>query len=181
MFPRTPPGSVSGDSGTVAERSPRGQWEHRELVVWGAHGGAGTSTLAAWLQPAWDIGAMRAEPYPQYPAIVSSGRALVVTCRSTARAAAQATSAVAAVTSQGGQVAVIAVVSDGWPEPATATSRLRLLETQAGLVIRIPFIPGLRLADDPASVPLPRRALRAVAQIQAACGRALPISRPQEA
>ena len=30
----------------------------------------------------------------------------------------QATKAVAAVTSQGGQVAVLAVVSDGWPEPA---------------------------------------------------------------
>ncbi len=180
MLPQTPADSFSGDSGTVSERLPRERWQHRDLVIWGAHGGAGTTTLATWLQPAWDMGAMRPEPNPQHPAIVARGRALVVTCRSTAWSAAQATNAVAAVIRQGGQVAVIAVVSDGWPEPATATSRLRLLEPQAGLVIRVPFIPGLRLADDPASVPLPRRALRAVAHIQAACGRTFPITPPQE-
>ena len=38
-------------------------------------------------------------------------------------------------------------------------------------MIRVPFIPALRLADDPAEVPLPRRARRALAQIQAAAGR----------
>ena len=38
-------------------------------------------------------------------------------------------------------------------------------------MIRVPFVPGLRLADDPADVPLPRRARRALAQIQAAAGR----------
>jgi hypothetical protein len=77
---------------------------------------------------------------------------------------------------QGGHVAVVAVVSDGWPEPSTATSRLRLLEPHALAVIRVPFVPGLRLADDPAPVPLPRRALRALAQIQAACGRTSTLS-----
>jgi hypothetical protein len=38
-------------------------------------------------------------------------------------------------------------------------------------VIRVPFIPALRLADDPAEVPLPRRARRALALIQAATSR----------
>ena len=71
-------------------------------------------------------------------------------------------------------MAVLAVVSDGWPEPAAATSRFRLLEPQAGAVIRVPFIPALRLADDPAAVPLPRRARRALTQIQAATGRSFP-------
>ena len=119
---------------------PRQGWQRRELVIWGAHGGAGTSTLAAWLQPAWDMGAMRPEPDPPYPANVATGRALVIACRNTAWSAQQATKAVAAAIRQGGQVAVLAVVSDGWPEPATATSRFRLLEPQVGAVIRVPFI-----------------------------------------
>jgi hypothetical protein len=140
-------------------------------VIWGAHGGAGTTTLAVWLQPAWDMGAMRPEPDPPYPAAVAHGRALVVACRNSAWSARQATKALATVTRQGGQVAVLVVVSDGWPEPVTATRRFGLLESQVWAVIRIPFIPGLRLADDPATVPLPRRALRALAQIQAATGR----------
>jgi hypothetical protein len=40
-------------------------------------------------------------------------------------------------------------------------------------VIRVPFLPALRLADDPAAVPLPRKARRALAQIQTATGRTL--------
>ena len=54
---------------------------------------------------------------------------------------------------------MLAVVSDGWPEPAAATSRFRLLEPQVGAVIRVPFVPGLRLADDPATVRCPAAAL----------------------
>jgi len=153
---------------------PRQGRQRAEVVVWGAHGGAGTSTLAAWLQPAWDMGAMSSEPDPPYPSKVASGRALIVACRSTAWSAGPATKAVAAVTSQGGQVAVLVIVSDGWPEPLTAVSRFRLLEVQTGAVVRLAFIPVLRLADDPAAVPLPRKARRALAQIQAAAGRSFP-------
>jgi hypothetical protein len=176
MRPEQPASPYAGPNGTVPARLPRERWQHRELVIWGAHGGAGTSTLATWLKPAWDMGSMRPEPDTQHPAVVARSRALVVTCRSTAWSTAQATTAVAAVIRQGGQVAVVAVMSDGWPEPSTSTCRLRLLGPQAGAVIRIPFVPGLRLADDPASVPLPRRALRALSQIQAACGRSFYLS-----
>ncbi len=154
---------------------PRQGWKRRELVIWGAHGGAGTTTLATWLQPAWDMGAMRPEPDPHYPANVATGRALVVTCRSSAWSAQQATQAVQAAIQQGGQVAVLAVVSDGWPEPATAASRFRLLEPQVGAVVRIPFIPALRLADDPAAVPLPRAVCRALARIEATAKRTFPL------
>jgi hypothetical protein len=149
-------------------------WQRREVVIWGAHGGAGTTTLAVWLQPAWDMGAMRPEPDSPYPAAVAHGRALLVACRNTAWSARQATKALTTVARQGGRVAVLVVVSDGWPEPATATRRFGLLESQVRAVIRVPFIPGLRLADDPATVPLPRRALSALAQIQAATGRNSP-------
>jgi hypothetical protein len=154
-------------------RAPAG-WQRRELVIWGAHGGAGTTTLAAWLQPAWDMGAMPPEPDPPYPAVVARGRALVVVCRNTAWSAVQATKAVTAVAGQGGRVAVLAVVSDGWPEPAAARHRFRLLEAHAGAVIRVPFVFGLRLADNPAEVPPSRWARRAVAQIKAAAGRTNP-------
>ena len=161
-------------------RGPQPGWQRPELVIWGAHGGAGTSTLAVWLQPAWDMGAMSPEPDPPHPARVSAGRPLIVACRSTAWAAQQATKAVAATVGQGGQVAVLAVVSDGWPEPATATSRFRLLQPQVGAVVRVPFIAALRLADDPAAVPLPRSARRALTAIRAV-GRTFPIpSTPQE-
>jgi len=149
-------------------------WQRRELVIWGAHGGAGTSTLAAWLQPAWDMRAMGPGPGPPYPAAVAHGRPLLVTCKNTAWSAQRATAAVAAVIRHGGHVAVLAVVSDGWPEPAAATARFRLLEPQAGAVIRVPFVPGLRLAADPAGVPLPRAARRALDQIRSVTGRTPP-------
>lgn len=168
---RTGPGQA-----THGWRPPPGQ--RCELVIWGAHGGAGTTTLATWLQPAWDTGAMRPEPDPPYPAILARGRALVVTCRNTVWSASQATKAITVVTGNGGPVAVLAVVSDGWPEPATATRRFRLLEPQVGAVIRVPFVPALRAADDPDQVLLPRRALM---QIQAATGRTTPLSPHLEA
>jgi hypothetical protein len=175
MYPPPQAERYAGEPGALPAELSREQWQRRELVIWGAHGGAGTSTLATWLQPAWDMGAMSAEPDPKYPAGVARGRVLVVACRSTVWSAAQATRAVAAVSQQGGYVAIVAVVSDGWPEPAVAACRLRLLEPQVDAVIRVPFVPGLRLADDPGSVPLPRRVLRALAQIQAAAGRSFPI------
>jgi len=161
-------------TGSIPGWAPRHGWQRPELVVWGAHGGAGTTTLATWLQPAWDMGAMHPGPHPPYPSEVAQGRPLLVACRCSASSARQATAAVAAVTRQGGRVTALVVVSDGWPEPAAATSRFRLLQSQAALVIRIPFIPGLRLADEPAKVPLPRRARRALGQIQALTGRRPP-------
>jgi hypothetical protein len=171
-LPRRP--ASARDTGTVPAWVPSQEWQRPELVIWGAHGGAGTTTLANWLQPAWDMGAMRSEPNPPYPDAVARGRALLVACRNTASAARQATTAVAAVTRRGGHVTVLVVVSDGWPEPATATSRFRLLHTQTAAVIRIPFVPGLRLADDPADVPLPRQARRALDQIRTITGRPSP-------
>jgi hypothetical protein len=169
------------DESALPSWVPRHGWQRRELVIWGAHGGAGTSTLASWLEPAWDMGAMSPKPDPPYPAKVASGRALIIACRNTVWSAGQATKAVAAVTGQGGQVAVLAVVSDGWPEPQAAASRFRLLEPQAGAAIRVPFIPALRVVDDPAHVLLPRAARRALAQIRDAAGRAfsLPPNPPE--
>ena len=153
---------------------PAGEQAHRELSIWGAHGGTGTTTLATWLRPARDLGAMRDGPGPACPASVAARRALVITCRNTAWSAARATIAVAAVTGQGGHVAVLAVVSDGWPEPGRATTRFGWLEPHVSAVIRVPFVAGLRPADDPATVTLPGKALRALAEILAVTDRTLP-------
>jgi hypothetical protein len=166
--PPPPPGEPGADQPAWLVSQ---DWQRAELVVWGAHGGAGTTTLATWLQPAWDMGAALPAMHPRYPHAMASDRPLILACRCTAWSARAATAAVAAVTRAGGRVTVLAIVSDGWPEPPAAAARFRLLEPQITTVVRVPFVPGLRLADDPAAVALPRRALRALDQIRAATGR----------
>ena len=145
--------------------------QRRELVVVGAHGGAGATTLAILLRPAWDMGAMRPGRDARYPALVAHGRPLLLVCRNTSGAAAEATAAAAALLSPGAAVSMLVVVSDGWPEPATAAARFRLLEQRVGAIVRVPFMPAFRLARDPAAVPLPGRAQRALGHIRALAGR----------
>lgn len=169
-----PTDEVSQPGPVQMPRLPAGEQAHRELSIWGAHGGTGTSTLAAWLWPARDLGAMRDGPGPACPSSIAARRALVITCRNTAWSAARATIAVAAVTRRGGHVAVLAVVSDGWPEPERATTRFGVLEPHVSAVVRIPFVAGLRPADDPATVTLPGKALRALAEILAVTDATLP-------
>ena len=162
-------------AGDIPRWAPSREWQDcPELVLWGAHGGAGVTTLATWLYPAWDMGAMPPEPIPRYPAAISEGRPLLVVCRSNVTGAHLASTAFTAVNTQGGHVAALVVVSDGWPEPLAAISRFRLLAAQSGALIRIPFVPALRLSDNPAAVPLPRKARRALDQIQAIARRCTP-------
>jgi hypothetical protein len=137
----------------------------RDLIIWGAHGGAGTSTLATLLQPARDMGALRSEADYRYPPS-PGGNPVLVTCRCTTWSAITASKAVTALTRGGGQVSVLAVVNDGWPEPPIATAWFRLLSAQVGAVVRVPFIPWLRISNDPALVRLPRPARQALATIR---------------
>lgn len=131
-----------------------------ELVLTGAHGGAGTTTLAALLAPAWDMGPARA-------GLRAGGRPVVLVAGSTVAAAGRAAAAITAVTATA-PVAVLVVVGDGLPEPAEAAYRFRVLEGRVGAVVRMPFIPAFRLvAGSPAQVRLPRRARQALAQIRA--------------
>jgi hypothetical protein len=139
----------------------------REIVVLGAHGGAGTTTLAILLRPSWDIGAVR-RPAPGRPSIRPTwGRPLVLVSRNTAIAAFRAITAVNAAKWQGEHVAVLAIVSDGLPEPTAAAYRFQVLAARVGAVVRVPFIASLRTADDPAQVDLPRNARRSIADIRA--------------
>jgi hypothetical protein len=145
----------------------------RELLLVGAHGGAGVTTLAVLMRvvlaageggrdgvpsPAWQVYDMppRLPPHP-------SGRPLVVVSRCTVSAAGRAVKAVTALTSWQVPVTALAVIADGaGGEPAEATARLSLLAGRAGPVVRIPFAARLRLVDDPAQVRLPKRTARAL-------------------
>ena len=51
-------------------------------MVAGAHGGAGVTTLAALLQPAWDLGAPR-HTGREFPPLRSGGRPVVLVARNT--------------------------------------------------------------------------------------------------
>jgi hypothetical protein len=148
--------------------TPPAQPQHapaREVVVVGAHGGAGVTTLAELLRPAWDLGVVR-RPDPGRGVLRPSGRPVLLVARGTVPAAGRAVAAARLLAEQGVQVAVLAVVGDGLPEPAEARYRFGVLEGRVGAVIRVPFIPGFRIAANPLSVGLPRRARRALAAIR---------------
>lgn len=139
------------------------------VVLVGAHGGAGVTTLAGLLRPAWDMGVAR-RPGPGQRPLRPAGRPVVLVARSTAAAAARAVTATGLLAAQGVQVTVLAVIGDGLPEPAEARYRFRVLDGRVGAVVRVPFISAFRLAADPLSVTLPRRARRALAEIRALAG-----------
>ena len=142
-----------------------------EVVLVGAHGGAGVTTLTALLRPAWDLGvAGRPGRGPLRPAC----RPVVLVTRNSVGAAGQAVAAARLLGQQGVQIAVLAVIGDGFPEPSEARYRFRVLEGRVGAVLRIPFVPAFRVAADPLSVPLPRRAARALDQIRALTRQRMP-------
>src|SRR5260370_22667838 len=130
-----------------------------EVVLVGAHGGAGVTTLAGLLRPAWDMGAVR-RPGPGHSPLPPAGTPVVLVARSTAAAAARAVTATGLLAAQGVQVTVLAVIGDGLPEPAEARYRFRVLAGRVGAVDRVQFIPALRLAADPLSVTLPHHERR---------------------
>ena len=148
----------------------------REVVVVGAHGGAGVSTLAVLLRPAWDLGVVR-RPGPGCGVLRPSGRPVLLVARGTVPAAGRAVAAVRLLGEQGVQVSVLAVVGDGLPEPAEARYRFRVLEGRVGAVIRVPFVPVFRIAADPLSAGLPRRARRALAAIRSLVHEHEPVTR----
>ncbi|HEY1320457.1 MAG TPA: hypothetical protein VGF32_09435 [Streptosporangiaceae bacterium] len=90
----------------------------------------------------------------------------MVACRNTTAAAQRAISAVTVLEAWDEQVSVLAVVSDGGPEPRDATARFALLADRVDAIVRVPYVRDLRLVDDPAEADLPRRARCALAEIR---------------
>jgi hypothetical protein len=133
------------------------------LVIVGAHGGSGCTTLAGLLAPACDAGTPGATG--MCPAVVLRSGSVVVTARCTPAGAAQAVALAAAISARGIPPLAVAVISDGLPETADARYRYRLLDARVP-VVRFPFVAALRAGADPAAVVLPRRARRALAEIR---------------
>lgn len=150
------PGPVqAGSGGRLGDRRPSAA----RIAVAGAHGGAGVSTLAVLLGAARDLGVVPGRPGPL-------GMPLVLAARCSASSAGRAVDAMRILAGRGIPVAVLAVTGDGLPEPAEASYRFRVLDGYVGAVIRIPFIPALRINPDPREVRLPRAARRALDDIR---------------
>ena len=175
MYPMT----ATSQARRGAPRPAVGQARHAplaEIVLVGAHGGAGVSTLAALLSPAWDMGAIRGLRTGR--PLKAAGRPVVLAARNTVAAAGRAVAATTALTGQGTQIAVLVVVSDGLPEPAEARYRFRVLEGRVGAVIRMPFVPALRAVGSPLQADLPHRAHSALAEIRALAQKQAPYPAP---
>ncbi|GAA4238134.1 hypothetical protein GCM10022254_52820 [Actinomadura meridiana] len=142
-----------------------------DVVVVGAHGGAGTSTLAALLPAAWDMGSIRPLLQVGRAPLRAMSRPVVLAARNTVVAARDATAAIGALNGWGERVSALAIVSDGGPESRDATARFALLEGRVGGVVRVPHVRSLRLVEDPSTVEVPGRARQALDELRRLTGR----------
>ncbi|WP_344284413.1 hypothetical protein [Actinomadura napierensis] len=146
--------------------------EALDVVVVGAHGGAGASTLAALLPAVWDMGSIQLLLELDRALLRAKGRPIVLAVRNTAAAATRATAAIGVLHDWEEQVAALAIVSDGGPESRDATARFALLEARVGGIVRVPYVRQLRLVEDPAEVVLPGKARHAIDQLRRLAGQA---------
>lgn len=141
----------------------------REIVVYGCHGGAGTSTLKTLMgASAWDIGAYR----QVRTEIGTYGRPLAMVCRNSVNGSSRAVDAISFVNGLGIRPAVLVVISEGTgPEPREAAMRFRLAEPSVGGVVRFPYFAGLRYVDaaQAGEVDLPKKAHAALGRIRELC------------
>jgi hypothetical protein len=140
--------------------------EALDVVVAGAHGGAGTSTLAALLPAIWDMGSIESLLELDCAPLDAKGRPIVLAARNTAAAATRATTAIGVLHDWVERVAALAIVSDGGPESRDATARFALLEARVGGIVRVPHVRQLRLVEEPAKVVLPGKARHAIDQLR---------------
>ena len=153
------------------------------VLVAGAHGGAGASTLAALLRAEAAAGCRSGtcsspSPTGTRPASPRPGCCpgqvagpLVIAARGTAEGARRAVIAVTALAYLGIRPAALAVVGDGaGPLPRAAVQRLDLLGDRAGPVVHVPFAASLRAAAAPGGARLAgplRRAITELAELAA--------------
>jgi hypothetical protein len=108
MPPRPSLSGVRHRDGSGLQRSPR----PADTILAEAHGGAGTSTLAALLAPTRDLSVIRA-PVGSAPGL--GGRPEVLEARSMVASTGQAAAAITAFAAAGLHVATLVVVGDGPP------------------------------------------------------------------
>lgn len=137
-----------------------------DVVVVGAHGGAGTSTLAALLPAAWDMGSIQPLLELDRAPLRAKGRPVILAVRNTAVAAKYATAAIGTLRDWDERVAALAIVSDSGPETREASARFALLQPQVGGMVRVPHVRALRLVEDPCVVALPGKARQAFDELR---------------
>lgn len=180
------------DSGVIPGTWPPGGPARRDpaagLLVAGAHGGAGTSTLAALIREQLGAG-MPVYELPACPdsdpAAVAAATALpamagpvIVVARGTSEGARRAVIAVTVLELVGIRPAALAVTGDGaGPLPRAAMQRLAALDGRVGAVIRVPFAAELRALGYSQQMRLPARLVRAVTDVLAAALPAAPAAR----
>jgi hypothetical protein len=134
------------------------------LLLVGAHGGAGVTTLARLLAPALDAGVAQDWRLLHNPTGDPVG--LVSGC--TVAATGHAMREVGAAARAGVAVQLLLVVADGWPAPRPARARLRLLAAHVGHMVQLPYVPAWRFVQDPDPTDLPRGFARALCAARAA-------------
>ena len=118
-------------------------------------------------------------PGPGCGPLRPAGRPVLLVTRDTVAAAGRAVAAARLLGEQRVPVVVLVVIGDGLPEPAEARYRFGVLDGHVGAVVRVPFVPAFRIAADPLSVTLPRRARRALAEIRALACEQMPYPAPE--
>lgn len=138
------------------------------VVILGAHGGAGATTLTHWLpSPSFDLGPITG-PDGTVRKVTSHGRPIIVTTRSTVRSAHAASTAINGLRDQGLRVACLVIVADGaGSEPREAKVRFRMLEGHVGGTARLSFLPTLRGSEEvPSEEELPRKMVSELSRIK---------------
>jgi len=183
------PGVPGTLAAAPAGRRPAGARPPRpaapQIVIAGAHGGAGVTTLAALLRlelagaaagQAVRIGELPPVPDADPARIAAAGwlpvpppgAALIITARGTAEGARRAVIAVTALERRAIRPVAVAVVADGaGPEPRQAAQRFGLICDRCGPLIRVPFAAALRAGAAPGAARLPRRLYSAVYSLAA--------------
>ncbi|MGI5122763.1 hypothetical protein ACQEU5_24925 [Marinactinospora thermotolerans] len=138
------------------------------VVVLGAHGGAGATTLTHWLpSPSFDLGPV-VGPDGAVRQVTSHGRPIILTTRNTVHSAQAASIALNGLRDQGLRVACLVIVDDGaGSTPREAKVRFRMLEGHVGGTERLSFLPTLRGSEEiPPEEELPRKMVSELTRIK---------------
>jgi len=138
------------------------------VVVLGAHGGAGTTTLTHWLpSPSFDLGPITG-PDGTVRQVTPYGRPVIVTTRNTVCSAHAASIAINGLRDQGLRVACLVIVADGaGSEPREAKVRFRMLEGHVEGTVRLSFLATLRGSEEvPPEEELPRKMVSELTRIK---------------
>lgn len=136
--------------------SPQGSIPAVGIDLIGCHGGAGTSTLAALLPMATDLGVFDQRTFDS----LQVERPLVLVARDTVPASMRITETVNMLDLLGQPIAGLVLMAEAPGRvPPHTRSRLRLLENSIPAVLRVPYVPQFRFLDlvSASRVKLPRK------------------------